>query len=198
MDILTNLNEEKFLNEDSHALDYIKKLYGITCHEFENELLEPIVKRKMNNFELNSFEIESYSDEILIGQRLRIKGNIYHSKRYNKIGKNKCNYVVKYKVDNDFFFGQIEYFIEIENFFYVTICPYKIITDSLIECVRLRLPNELQILKEENYFKNLFFCCEKLDQIIIINSNNIVGKCIIFEDNNNFFLCEYINENEHD
>ena len=63
----------------------------------------------------------------------------------------------------------------------------------------IRLPNELMFLKNENFFDDIFFCCKKTNDLMIINSFDIVAKCIIYElEKVVYCVCEYENENEHD
>ncbi|RNA44164.1 hypothetical protein BpHYR1_033221 [Brachionus plicatilis] len=54
-----------------------------------------------------------------IGHRLRIKNKIFTSIEYSKLTKNKSSGIIKYSVENNVHFGEINYFIEIENYFYL-------------------------------------------------------------------------------
>ena len=156
-----NKLKEMDLNDENLCSDFIKELFKIKSYNCEIQLLEPIKGRKLNSFELEMFEIDAYDEEIFTCQRLIIKNKIYNSIEYTKLSPNKSSGIVKYKVQNEFFFGQISYFIEIENYFYIAINPYEIISNNLMSSSKVRIPNELQFLKDEKYFNDIFFVARK-------------------------------------
>lgn len=162
-------------------------------------LLSPLEKRKLNKKELELFEIESFDQEITISHRLKINGIVYHSKHYTKVGNKKSSFYVKYKIDKQEFFGELSYFVQIENFFYAALYPYRIESNCFIDTVKIRLPNNLNLLKTEGVFDNVFYNCKKTNDLVIINSDSLIGKCIIYEnDEKNLVFSEYLNEKEHD
>jgi len=64
--------------------------------------------------------------------------------------------------------------------------------------LKARVPNILNKYRLEGYFNNYFFLCEKSQELILINSKDIIGKCIFYYENHDFILTDFLNENEHD
>jgi len=86
---------------------------------------------------------------------------------------------------NDFFFGFIKYFLQIEECFYVAINPCTIKKSCFFSDHRVRVPNVLTKYKKEGNFKNYYFLCETSEDVIIINAKDIISKCIIYFNSEN-------------
>ena len=96
-------------------------------------------------------------------------------------------------------FGEIQYFLEIENFFYAAIKVFKKISDCVLKEITTKLPKTLENYKKVGYFSKKFFSCEKTNEIILINAKSIKNKCIIYEEFQNVFsVSEFFSESEHD
>lgn len=195
---MNSVEKTEFLSDNSFIRDFLQELEIQESFTLEKiALLGPVIKRKLNEEELELFEIDSFNEEINISQRLKLNNIVYHSRQYNKVGKNKASYYVKYKINESEFFGELNYFIQIENFFYAALFPYQIISKNIFQSVKP--PSYLNLMKREGFFDNVIYTCKKTDNLIIINSESIIGKCIIFEnDDTNYLFCEYSNEKEHD
>lgn len=194
------INDERVSKENSCASDFVRNLFEIDKFKLETELIDPFLIRKLNELELNLFEISSYEKDVFTSFRLSNKKQIYHSVDYQKLKGNKGSYVIKYNVQDEFNFGLIKYFIQIDDYFYVAVNPFIIKNNCFIKDVKVRLPDNLKELKIKGYFENHFFICQKTDHFYLINSKDIISKCISYEfsDGNEIFVCEYRNEKEHD
>ncbi|CAF0945088.1 unnamed protein product [Brachionus calyciflorus] len=199
-EIVSRLGEFENSKEKTELNDFILDLYS--KKHFGNikvSLLEPTSKRKLNNFELNQFELDDFFNDVFISLRIIIENTIYHSINYKRVGQETSSYCIKYKIQNLFYFGFIKYFIEIENFFYVVLCPLKTIKTCLFNDIKIRVPDDLQALKKNKIFDNFFTVCEKTENLLIINSDDVISKCIIYEENEDlFYLSDYLSEEEHD
>lgn len=199
-ELVCRLQEIQNSSENSHLNDFVLSLYSKSyVKKGKTHILEPFSKRKLNRFELEQFEIENFDENVFISLRLSIENSIFHSIDYEKIGENTSSYVIKYKIGNSFCFGIISYFIEIENFFYVVLNPLLLIKTCLFDDIRVRVPDNLQGLKKNKIFDNFFSVCEKTEDLLIINSNDILSKCIIYEESDKiYYITEFLNEDEHD
>ena len=83
-------------------------------------LLDPYNKR-LNNFEKEQisnfdFDFNFYQNPVKVSKILSVNNVICHSKEYNRVGKKRCDYAIKYIGKNDLFeFGMIKYFIKIND-----------------------------------------------------------------------------------
>lgn len=165
------------------------------------ELLSPISHRQLNDFECEQLEISTsfYIKNVYSSLRLYHEYQVYHSIDYNRVSKKKCSYVIKYLNDTEAHFGEIKYFLKIEDCIYLAIFPLNIISNNIFNDIKGRLPKKLQNLKNSRCFDNLYYIVEKTEDLILINSFQINCKCIIFKQTDKiYYLCEFLNENEHD
>lgn len=199
-ELVSRLNEIEVDHENSELWDFVLSLYpNRKIKKNKVHLLDPISKRKLNGFELDQFEIENFDDYVFIGLRISLENSIFHSINYKKAGENTSSYCIKYRIKEKSYFGLISYFIEIENFFYVVLFQLKTIKTCLFDDIKVRVPDSLQSLKRNKLFDNFFSVCEKTDDLMIINSNDIISKCIIYEESDEvYYLTDLLNENEHD
>ena len=96
-DIINKLNDQGFEDENL-SRDFIKDLYSIKISSSRIEILEPIKERRLNNFELQMFEVDSFDKAVFVAQKLRINNTIYNSKSYSKLAKNKTSSLLSLKL----------------------------------------------------------------------------------------------------
>ena len=105
-------------------------------------------------------------------------------------------YIVSYKSDEE---TEIKYFLQIDNLFYLALSPMLKKSNSILKDINVRLPDAIHQLKNDNFFENFFYICEKTKEVFLMDIKNIQNKCIIYEKSNDlFYVTEYFNENEHD
>ncbi|RNA13717.1 hypothetical protein BpHYR1_003315, partial [Brachionus plicatilis] len=135
------INKIDDFNLSEESSEFVKELFDIKILQSVNELYEPIIQRKINSFELQMFKIESYEKMLSIGHRLRIKNKIFTSIEYSKLTKNKSSGIIKYSVENNVHFA---------------VSQYEIITNNQMSSNKIRVPKELNYLKEEDFFVIFF------------------------------------------
>jgi len=116
-----------------------------------------------------------------------------------KICDKKCSYIISYCENESVNFGEIKYFLEIDGYFYVVLNMFEIVSDCILNDLKIRLPNYLQQLKERGYFRKMYYSCKKTNNMLLLNVSSILQKCIVYEKPDGiFFICEFFNEFEHD
>lgn len=171
-------------SENDQVYQYLESIFGEKRVTKETCLLEPKQSRLINEFELSEFNNISPNQKIYTSHRINYDSSIYHSSDYKKVGDKKCSFIVSYESQNNIKFGEIKYFLQIDNYYYVALSPMSKQSDSILKDVKIRLPDAIQKLKNEGLFDNIFFICEKTNEIFFMNIESIKNKCIIYDKNN--------------
>ena len=146
---------------------------------------------------LETSELCPKFDDVIIGDRIKFKGRVFHSINYKRNG-NLNSYTVSYLKDQQKYFGQIQYFIQHSLNYYAYI-------------IRLRTKNDLSsVLPGSSGIFNEFIhsgLMEKFYKLVIktpdhlydlINCNAIQKRCMIIPNEKYDFITEISYEYEHD
>ena len=144
-----------------------------------------------------SYNLEA---ELISGFRLQIKNEVYHSKEYRSMAKT-CGFLVKYTEENSYFYAFICFYIQLNDqiFAYVEMINTK--ANKFTYNIEWRWSNLVQSIRNEGVFEENFkigFC---QDTHKFINCKNIICKSIylkIPDEEDFFYVIDFINENEHD
>jgi hypothetical protein len=188
---------------DSNVSLRLQKWFNLDAKKNVNEtrILNPKTQRNLIEQEMGffnfDFDFNFFSNPILIGKRLQVKNVIYHSEDYNRVGKNRCNYAIRFKGESLVNYGVIKYFLLVNEGIFIALNEL-IIKSSIADGFRGRGSNVLNELKRTGIL-NLFFCfAEKSEKIIIISKDKIISKCVIQELNDGKFnISEFPVENDY-
>lgn len=190
----------KILNEEvKHILKDLIDL--VQPNKNETYILPPFVQRRLNDFESFQFDLEanSYTNPIIIGSRLNKDYNIYLSKTYNRTGASRRNCSIKYLDNDEVKFANVNYYLQVEEMIYACIEEFDIISNNFMFNYRGYLNSNLKELKDLGCFENIYYLVKEKGDLSLINSFQIKTKCIMIQnDEDTFYISEFINENEHD
>lgn len=123
-------NREYYVNSSSQALFFLNKLYDYDFldRNYSNSyLFSDNLKRQLNAFELNILHIYNDHSIVEVGNGVSVKSKLFYSLNYYKRHtKNSGSSFVKYAHSNNYFYGQILYFLHYNNIFYAVINIYNI------------------------------------------------------------------------
>jgi hypothetical protein len=189
---------------DHQATSSVKNLlqnwfYPYTSQNAEATLLGHTTTRSLTAFELRHFEIDSsllpYS--VTIGYTLANKSQkfgsiLYKHLKSTHIKLKKCNFFVKYELENSFAYALIEYYIKIEDTIYAAAFKIEITRDDF-NLEDAQFSEKFQTLGS---LSGIFFEGHISKKKIIINSDSIVSKCIFIknDENSEVFFSEFISE----
>lgn len=177
--MLSDFLNKKLLTKKYSGTNMIGKLKRKDMPEEIAKLIFDKLELKVNN--------------ILTSDRFILNNRIFHSKSY--LQKGNCNsYTVSYKQNNTIKYGDIEYFVEINNQYYAIIRKH-----SLKVNVFDLLPESSGYFFEmaKKYFSKYFKIIEYSNQIDLIDCFCIKDRCIIIQ-NKELYLTELEYEFEHD
>ena len=137
--------------------------------------------RDLNTFEINKFNIETTQLplKVLIGYKLEQNYEKFNSKSYFSLATtyaklDKSDHLINYSLSNDYSFGIIDYFIQINNVVYCVIYKIEIILNNF----DLENDSFYNIFQTGDSLSNIFFKGKILEEQIIIHSNCIRSKFI--------------------
>ena len=148
----------------------------------ETRILNPRIQRAMIEKEMEffnfDFDFSFYSNPIIVGKRLQIKNSIFQSLDYNRVGKNRCNYAIRFKGDNLVNYGLIRYFLAVNGGIFIALNEL-VIKKNISDGFKGRSSNVLNELKKTGIL-NLYFCSVEIsEKLIIIPENKVISKCIL-------------------
>lgn len=191
-DLINRINENKFENEE--ILNFVNKIYKVDKNKRINHIIGSVQKRKINQNENQLLKIYDNSKDVLIGDKVIINSRIFHSKRYKRKGEYD-SYSISYSKDSIINYGQIEYFIEVNNRLYAYVSLYEI--DNNYEQF---LPQSSGVFFSfvNQYFKHYFKIIKTSCLADIIDCSTILNRCIIIKNEDIMFITEIVNDFEHD
>ena len=151
---------------------------------------------------LDAENIFSYNldAEFLSGSRLQVKNEVYHSKEYRSMVKT-CSFLVKYTEEKSYFYAFICFYIKLNDQIFACVEMINTESNKFTYNIEGRCSNLVQSMKNKGVFEENFkigFC---LDTHKFINCKNIICKSIyinIPDEEDFFYIIDFINENEHD
>ena len=136
-----------------------------------------MIEKEMEFFNFD-FDFSFYSNPIIVGKRLQIKNSIFQSLDYNRVGKNRCNYAIRFKGDNLVNYGLIRYFLAVNGGIFIALNEL-VIKKNISDGFKGRSSNVLNELKKTGIL-NLYFCSVEIsEKLIIIPENKVISKCIL-------------------
>ena len=166
----------------------------------QNNLLLPTESRLMNELEKEYFELDiNFFENITTSHRFLYQNNVYHSKGYNRLRKKGSDFVIKFAVDeSNYSFACIHYFFKYDDIVLLAVKELRIESDILSNIKGL-MSAQLLRLKNRGVFCDLFFHVKLSDDLIFIESKQILSKCIIFKiTDRDFIVSEFCSQIEHD
>jgi len=118
---------------------------------------------------------------------------LYKSLKSTHAFLKKCSYFIKYQFENSFFFGLIEYYIQIERRIYAVLIRIKVFErDFNINATGFEDIFDLQ--NEPIFYKGTI-----LSKKVIIDVNSIIRKCIFIKsvDGSEIYFSDFISEIDH-
>ena len=188
---------------DINVVSRLKTWFGLDSNRTINDtrLLSPVYQRNLIEEEMHFFNFDLdfnfFSNPITVGKRLQIKNTIYQSENYNRVGKNRCNYAIRFQGDNLVNYGVIKYFLIVNGGIFVALNEL-IIKNNIADGLKGRTSYILKELKK-NGILNLYFSSVEISRnIIIISKDKIISKCIIRDLNDGKFnISEFPVENDY-
>ncbi len=188
---------------DSNVRLRLKKWFNLDGKRNSNKtrILNPKLQRKLVDKEMEffnfDFDFNFFSNPIIVGKRLQIKNTTFQSFDYNRIGKNRCNYAIRFKGDNLVNYGIIRYFLAVNGSIFVALNEL-IIKKNISDGFKGRSSNVLNELKRTGIL-NLYFCSVEIsEKIIFISENKVISKCIVQSlKNGKFNISEFPVENAY-
>ncbi len=183
-------------SENVELNTFISKKINIIHNNNNNKtsLVGSLLNRKLNSEESNLLKYNyNISDKYaLISDRFLINNKMFHSKKYSRRG-NSNSYSISYLLDNEINYGDIEYFLEINNNFYAFITKHTLIDDY-------KIPESSGFFYNmvKKYFSYFFKVISYSNDFDIIECKTILNRCIIIENKKEIFLTELKYEFEHD
>lgn len=153
----------------------------------ENILIDNVIKKIL----LDKYNIDkSY---VCKSDRLYIKNKLYHSKSYSRRGKSN-SYTISYQIEKIKHFGDIEYFLEVDNKIFAMINKHKIVNNLNVLPISSGFFYEIA----KNNFYKYYNIIEYTNTLDLIDINCILNRCIIIDNKKNIFITELTYEFEHD
>ena len=161
------------------------------------QMLQPIKPREPTELEQELIEKETRKRlaHIIVADRMSLNGQVFWSKNYARKG-NSDSFTIFFLFQQKEAYGEILEFLEIDNSFYCFVLKFN------------SFENSSHILsKEDGYFYdvsykilfNRFFKLYEIsNDIILINVNNILSKCIKVKNGSFNFITKISYEFEHD
>jgi hypothetical protein len=167
----------------------------------KDTLLKPLAKKQLTDDDVNFFIVNGFNiqlDEVLTATRCKIDGKTYHSKFYSRKGKTNSYTVCFRDKSKKERYGEIIEFYEISKKFYCKILSYKLVEDCSI-LPRSCIPKNFQKFVNLRNFNKFFKAYDATKyETLIIDSKNILCKCLIVQSKRNSFFSKLTYDFEHD
>lgn len=193
-------NEDSFTN--INVAETLKKwFYRSKRLEEGSCIIGSFEIRQLNQFEESIFGLESrsFTQNVKIGHKVNSKYNLYFSRGYQRSEKNG-SYVVKFVKDEEILYGRINYFLQIDD------CTYASL--NILEPTSQRFFNlkgnygaNFRSVFLDSKFSYAYVLLLITENETLIHLDQIVCKCFCVhsdQDDNNMYVSDYLNENEHD
>lgn len=168
-------------------------------------------QRPMNDFEKNSFNLDlNQQINISYSLRLKYKQKIYHSKDFKVNSSKKCSYVVKLKNYDKIYYGEILYFLELEEKFFLVVNLFvldkspifssnaNIKNTILNENIFKEMKNDFDNFTNSGIFARYYKFVHISDQLLLISADDILNYCIVAQTTDDkYIIVEYF-DLDHD
>jgi hypothetical protein len=207
--IVTQISLTKAFAHKLEPMNFNSNILYEFCHNnfsskdfiprFHNQTLEqPFLDIYISKFNLNS---NFNGSNVLVETRAESNKTIYHSLNYNR-KQNSNSYTVNFNYKNSDCFGEIEFFVELNDETYCFVNKFKIETDAMntlpleqgmrsyfYKATADLINRFYYIVLKENYATKDF---------VLVNIKQLQYKCVVVEVNNCFFLSKLKYEFQHD
>ena len=188
---------------DINLASRLKKWFNLDNSKNLNEtrLHNPLTQRNLIEEELQffdyDFDFNFFSNPVSVGKRLQIKKSIYHSEDYKRIGRNRCNFAIRFKGENTVNYGIIKYFLLVNGGIFIALNEL-LIKNNIANGLKGRSSIVLNELKRQGVLNLYYSSVVRSDKIIIISQDKVISKCIIQDfKNGKYNISEFPVENAY-
>ena len=186
---------------DINLASRLKKWFNLENSKICNEtrLLNPLTQRNLLEEELDFFDFDFsfFSNPIIVGKRLQIKKTIFQSEDYKKIGRNRCNFAIRFKGENIVNYGIIKYFLLVNGGIFIALNEL-LIKNNIANGLKGRSSIVLNELKRTGVLNLYYSSVVRSDKTIFISQEKVISKCIIQDfKNGKYNISEFPVENAY-
>jgi hypothetical protein len=167
---------------DINLASRLKKWFNLENSKICNEtrLLNPLTQRNLLEKELVFFYFNFcfFSNPIIVGKRLQIKKTIFQSEDYKKIGRNRCNFSIRFNGKNIVNYGIIKYFLIVNGGIFIALNEL-LIKNNIANGLKGRSSIDLNELKRTGVLNLYYSSVVRSDKTIFISQEKVISKCNI-------------------
>ena len=109
---------------------------------------------------------------------MQIKKTIFQSEDYKKIGKNRCDFAIRFKGENIVNFGIIKYFLLVNGGIFIALNKL-LIKNNIANWLKGRSSIVLNELKRTGVLHLYYSSVVRSDKTNLISQEKVISKCII-------------------